>query len=287
MKPSPKVIFDCYLTWLINITSALLTPAYCAAVAVYGVALLRPEGWAKRWTRPLLLVVLTIHALLIYAETVFFGHCLVYSPFELMTMIAFTVMLTYLIVELVTGEKGTGAFFLGLALFFQILSGMFSPDVSVSADSPLLEYAVGLHISTAIFGYTGFTMSAVWGVLYLMQHHEIKANRFGLLYNRLPSLGLLERMSAVAAVAGLIFLSAAIVIALLWLPQVIPGFTYYDPKVIATVIVWILYAAAIVMKYGMHVDQRRFIIFSLAGFAGLFLSMTIVNLLLSGFHSFR
>ena len=257
-------------------------------MAAYGLALIRPEGRASRWTRPLLFTVLIIHTLLIYAETVHFGHCLVYSPFELMTMIAFTVTLTYLIVELATGEKGTGAFFLGLALIFQILSGMFSPDVSIASDSPLLEYAVGLHISAAIFGYTGFTMSAVWGVLYLMQHHEIKANRFGLLYNRLPSLGLLERMSAVAAIVGLLFLTIAIIIAFTWLPKVLPGFTiYHDPKVIATIVVWVLYATAIVLKYGMRVDQRRFVLLSLIGFAVLLLSMTIVNLLLSGFHNFR
>lgn len=275
------------MSWLINITSALLTPAYCAAVAVYGIALFRKRGEAERWSRPVLVTTLLIHAVLIYAETKFFGHCLVYSPFELMTMIAFTVTLTYLIVELVTGERGTGFFFMGLALFFQILSGMFSPDVSIPADSPLLEYAVGLHISAAVFAYTGFTMSGVWGVLYLMQHHEIKANRFGVLYNRLPSLGLLERMSAVAAIVGLIFLSVAMVIALTWLPEVLPGFTYHDPKVIATGIVWILYAAALVMKYLFRVDQRRFVLLSLIGFGGLFLSMTIVNLVLSGFHDFR
>ncbi|MGE3802952.1 MAG: inner membrane protein YpjD [Candidatus Kapaibacterium sp.] len=275
------------MSWLINITSALLTPAYCATVAAYGISLFRKSGRAEGWSRPILIVTLLIHSVLIYAETVEFGHCLVYSPFELMTMIAFTVTLTYLIVELVTGERGTGIFFIGLALFFQILSGMFSPEMSIPANSPLLEYVVGLHISSAIFAYSGFTMSAVWGVLYLMQHHEIKANRFGLLYNRLPSLGLLERMSAVAVIVGLVFLSIAILIALMWLPEVLPGFTYHDPKVIATVLVWILYAAAVVMKYLLRVDQRRFVILSLVGFAGLFLSMTIVNLVLSGFHDFR
>ena len=75
--------------------------------------------------------------------------------------------------------------------------------------------------------------------------------------------------------------------ALTWLPEALPGFTYHDPKVIATVLVWILYAAAVVMKYLLRVDQRRFVILSLIGFAGLFLSMTIVNLVLSGFHDFR
>ena len=275
------------MTWLINITSALLTPLYCAAFAVYGLGLFRKSERGERWSRPVLILTLLVHAVLIYAETVYFGHCLVYSPFELMTMIAFTVTLTYLIVELATGERGTGFFFIGLALFFQILSGMFSPDVSVPDNSPLLAYPVGLHISAAIFGYTAFTMSAVWGVLYLMQHHEIKANRFGVLYNRLPSLGLLERMSAVAAIIGLLFLSIAIVIAVWWLPGVLPDFTWHDPKIIATTLVWILYAAAVVMKYLIKVDQRRFVVLSLIGFAGLFLSLTIVNVLLSGFHNFR
>ncbi len=234
----------------------------------------------------MLLVALGIHTALIYVETMTFGHCLVYSPFELMTMIAFTLSLTYLVVELVTKERGTGVFFLGLALLFQIVSSMFTFDAAAVAGSTLLDDIVGLHISAALIGYTAFSMSAVWGVLYLMQHHEIKANRFGLLYTRLPSLGLLERMSAVAALVGLLFLSIAIAIAMIWLPNVIEQFSYTDPKVLTTCAVWILYAIALGMKYIARVDQRRFVLLSLVGFAGIFVSMTVVNILLTQFHDF-
>ena len=274
------------MTTLINITSALLSPAYCIAVGVYALAFFRREERFERWTRPALILALALHAVLIYAETMHFGHCLVYSPFELMTMFAFTVSLTYLIVELSTGERGTGVFFLGLAFLFQTLSNMFSSGPEVSSPA-LLSNAVGLHISAAIFGYTAFAMSAVYGLLYLMLYHRIKSSQFGTLYNRLPSLGLLEKMSAYAAIVGLVFLSIAIAIAVAWLPDVLPGFTYHDPKVISTVSVWVLYAIAIGMKYGLRVDQRRFVLLSLVGFAGVFLSMTVVNMLLSGFHDFQ
>jgi HemX protein len=129
-------------------------------------------------------------------------------------------------------------------------------------------------------------MSAVWSMLYLMQHHEIKANRFGTLYQRLPSLGLLERMSAIATIIGLAFLTIAIVIAVTWLPDVLPDFSYTDPKVLATIVVWILYAAAITARFIARVNQRRFILLSLVGFGGVFLSLTIVNVVLSRFHDF-
>lgn len=272
---------------LINISSALLPPAYCAAVAIYALAFFKRESRFQQWTRPALILALLIHAVLIYAETVYFGHCLVYSPFELMTMIAFTISLTYLIVELSTGERGTGLFFLSLALLFQTMSNMFGSGNGMDANSPLLQNAVGLHISAAIFGYTAFAMSAVYGLLYLMLYHQIKSSRFGTLYDRLPSLGLLEKMSAYAAIIGLLFLSVAIIIAVAWLPDALPGFQYYDPKVIATGGVWILYAAAIGMKYVARVGQRRFVLLSLVGFAGVFLSMTVVNILLSDFHDFQ
>lgn len=272
---------------LINITSALLPPAYCAAVAVYALAFFRRESRFQQWTRPALVIALAIHAVLIYAETMHYGHCLVYTPFELMTMFAFTISLTYLIVELATGERGTGLFFVSLALVFQILSNMFGPGAGVEADSVLLQDAVGLHITAAIFGYTAFAMSAVYGGLYLMLYHRIKLSQFGTLYNRLPSLGLLEKMSAYAVIIGLAFLSVAIVIAVTWLPDVLPGFSYNDPKVLATGGVWLLYAAAIGMKYLARVGQRRFVLMSLVGFAGIFLSMTLVNILLSDFHDFQ
>jgi ABC-type uncharacterized transport system permease subunit len=275
---------------LANICESILPLAYCAAFAAYAVAFFRRDetSGAGRWRRPALIFALGIHTLLIFAQTMYHGHCLVYSPFEMLTLISFTITLTYLIVELTSGERGTGMFFMAMALLLQTISTMFSPSVAAAGANPvLLNNAVGIHISAALIGYTAFAISAVYGGLYLMLYHQIKSNSFGTFYQRLPSLQLLERMSEKSSIVGVIFLTVAILIAVVYLPDVLPTFSYGDPKLIVTIAVWAIYVAALVAKYVARIEGRKVVILSLVGFVGTILSMTLINFVLSGFHRFR
>lgn len=276
------------MTTLSHIAEALLPLAYAAAFAVYALAFFRRDEGFEKWRRPLLLATLGVHTALIYARTALHGHCLVYSPFEMLTLISFTVMLTYTLVELATRERGTGMFFIGLALVLQTLASMLTPSDGFSVLDPILQnLAVGLHISAAIFGYTAFAISAVYGGLFLMLYHQIRSNRFGSFYQRLPSLQLLEKMCEKSAVVGIVFLAAAIIIGLIYLPKAVPGFHYADAKLIATIAIWVVYSAALGAKYLMRLEGRKVIIISLVGFVGTILSMTIINLMLSHFHRFN
>ncbi|MEO5929188.1 MAG: cytochrome c biogenesis protein CcsA [Candidatus Kapaibacterium sp.] len=273
---------------LARICEAILPLAYSAAFAIYALAFFRKEEGAARWRRPALVAALLIHTALIYAQTMYHGHCLVYTPFEMLTLISFTITLTYLIVELASGERGTGMFFVGLALLLQTISIMFSPSVEDQSANPvLLNDAVGLHISAALIGYTAFAISAVYGGLYLMLYHQIKSNRFGTFYQRLPSLQLLERMSEKSSIVGVAFLAVAIAIGLIYLPGVLPNFHYYDPKLIVTIAIWGIYASALLAKYVIKLEGRKVVILSLVGFLGTIISMTLINFVLSGFHRFQ
>jgi HemX protein len=272
---------------LAKICEALLPLAYMASVGIYALAFFRREDVYERWTRPSLLVALAIHTILIGARTSVHGHCLVYTPFEMMTLISFTITLTYLVVELSTGERGTGVFFVAMALLFQTVSAMFGPSLELySANPVLLNDLVGIHISAALIGYTAFTLSAVYGALYLMLFHQIRSNRFNTFYERLPSLGLLEIMSARASLIGIGFLTVAILVAVIWMPGIVPTFSYSDPKMISTLMIWFVYVGALVARYVARLDARKVMVMSLVGFLGTILSMTIVNLLSSGFHRF-
>ncbi|MBS1912995.1 MAG: cytochrome c biogenesis protein CcsA [Bacteroidetes bacterium] len=273
---------------LARICENILPLAYCAAFAAYGFAFFRRDDAAGRWRRPALVTALVLHMALIYAQTMLHGHCLVYTPLEMLTLISFTVTLTYLIVELWSRERGTGMFFTGLALVLQTISSTFSsPLAGDSANPVLLNDAVGLHISAALIGYTAFSISAVYGVLYLMLYHQIRSNHFGTFYQRLPSLQLLERMSEKSSIVGVIFLAIAIVIGIVYLPSILPNFSYADPKLFVSIAVWGIYVAALCAKYIARVEGRKVVILSLVGFVGTIVSMTLINLVASGFHRFQ
>lgn len=269
---------------LANITGILLPLLYGGALAAYAVAFFGPEGAGRnRVQRPMLVLSLLAHALLIYAETRLRGHCLVYTPVEMLTLVAFTVTLTYTILETVTGERGTGMFFLALALLLQLgfAIGTSGPKM-IDPDPQLLKYMVGLHISGAIIGYTAFAVGAVYGVLYLLMYRKIRTSEFGPFFRRLPSLQLMERLSAIASTVGVVFLGAAIVLGLFVLPRILPEFGHGDPKLVVTIAVWGVYVAALLARALLRMDGRRTVLLSLAGFAGATLSMTIINMVAGG-----
>jgi ABC-type transport system involved in cytochrome c biogenesis permease subunit len=203
-----------------------------------------------------------------------------------MTLLAAAIAVAYTYIEWRTGTRSTGFFILILALAFQTASSLFLRDV-VKIPEYLHSLVLGFHVSAALLGYTAISLSAVYGFLYLMLYHEIKSTKFGLIYNRLPNLEMLEAMSHKAEIFGFISLTIAIIIGVVWLPRVFKEFSYLDPKLVGTLAIWVMYAAGLSAKRRLGWQGRKMMIISLVAFGFVFLSMTVVNLYLSGFHSFH
>ena len=94
-------------------------------------------------------------------------------------------------------------------------------------------------------------------------------------------------MSHKAEVFGFASLGVAIVIGVIWLPRVFSDFSYWDPKLVGTLVIWCLYALALGAKKILGWQGRKTMIITLVAFCFVFLSMTVINLYLSGFHSFH
>jgi ABC-type uncharacterized transport system permease subunit len=270
---------------LIDTLVIALPILYAGLVTVYGIAFFSTSAGVERLRRPYITVLVVLHILYLGLRTVVFDHPPITTVFEIMTLLSAAMTIAYLYLEFRTNIRNTGFFILMLALVFQTVSSLFIKDLTVIPEY-LHSLVLGFHVSAALLGYTGISLAAVYGLLYLMLYHEIKSSRFGVIYSRLPNLETLESMSHKAVVFGFAALSVAILIGILWLPRVFRQFSYLDPKLVVTVAIWILYAAGLMAKRRFGWQGRKTMLLSLIGFAFVFLSMTVTNIYLSSFHTF-
>lgn len=264
----------------------LIPLLYAGLVVLYGVSFFGHGAALGPLKTRALLFTIGAHLIYVLLRTVVFDHPPVTTVFEIMTMLALSIAIGYAYIELRTKTSNTGFFILLLAFLFQLVSSLFIRDLREIPEI-LRSRLLGFHVSAALLGYTAISLSAVYGLLYLMLYHEIRSTRFGLIYKRLPNLETLERMSHKAEVFGFVMLSVAIVVGLVWLPRAFENFSYWDPKLIGTLVIWVLYAVGLSAKRSFGWQGRKTMIISLVGFGFVFLSMTVINLYMSGFHSFH
>ena len=258
---------------------------YFVTVWVYARSFFSNVRTATALRTPLLYTTLVLHGAYILNRSIEIAHPPITSIFEILSLIAFTVVVVYTYIEIRSQNKATGYFILILPFFFQTVSSLM---IRENADVPaiLKSNLLGFHVSSALLGYAAITISAVYSFLYLMLYHDIKSSQFSVIYKRLPNLETLERMSFTATVFGFFLLTVAIVVGLIWLPRAIQNFSYLDPKLFGTVAIWLIYAVGLTAKKVVGWQGRRIMVLSMFGFAIAMFSMTIINMFFSGFHKF-
>ncbi len=280
------------MTQILAAFRILLPLLYATLVAVLGDIFFRPGAATARLrrARPLVFFVLSLHAVYIGLHTIHEGHCLLASIFELCSLIAFTLLAIYFFVEMrITSEaSGTGFLVAVVAFLFQTASSLFIQSTSSIEHSAILKNPLfNIHVTSAIFGYAALSLSMIYGTLYLWLFRAMQRNSFGPVFDHLPSLERLERYGIRTTAVGFVFLSISIVIGAMLLggSSGIYG-TLFDPKVLTTFLVWLIFGATLVIRRVARIEGRKLVLFWMYGFAVTIISMTIVNVFVTSFHSF-
>jgi ABC-type uncharacterized transport system permease subunit len=235
--------------------------------------------------RVFLFITLSLHLFYLIARTIEFNHPPITNKFEIFTVLAFSLGFAYFLLELLTDIRGTGAFIILFSLIFQVISSLFIQDL-IEVKEVLRNKLLGIHVMGALLGYSGFTIAAVHGILFFMLYKAIKSNKYGLIFKRLPSLEILEKLNFYSVLIGFILLTISMLIGFIWLPIAFPDISYVDPKLISVSIVWVVFGIGILTKLIAKWYGKKVIIFSLVGFAVAILSLLASNVFAESFHSF-
>ncbi|MBN1398863.1 MAG: cytochrome c biogenesis protein CcsA [Bacteroidetes bacterium] len=270
---------------LTNCLNYILPPLYFLLVWVYGKAFFASLLPAKRFKTKLLIIVSLVHLSYLISITIIYRHFPVTTVFEIFTSLSFSVSVLYCIIEFTSRRKETGFFIMSIAFFFQLISSIFiknTTDLPEILQSPYF----GIHVSSALIGYAAITIAGAYGLMYLMLYYEMKSSRFGVIYKKLPTLESLERMALTAIKIVVALLGTAICFGIIWLHQVYRGLYYADPKLIGTIVIWIMYVLLVIAERCFFIRGRKIMVFSVAGFLIAIFSMTVINILFSEFHRF-
>ncbi len=274
------------MEFLISFLNTALPILYFITTYLYGMYFFREDEFAGKLMQPFLRVTILLHLIEIVLRGVYYHHFPLASIYEALSVLALAAALIYLYLETRLRVRTTGYFILVLIFFLQLFSSAFinfTRDIPHILNSPLFA----MHTSVAVLGYSGLAISSIYGLMYLLLFHDIKSSRFGVIYNRLPSLEVLSELNYKAAALGFFFLTLAIFMGSIWAFKVFGKVFSFDPKILVAYITWFIYGLQLFGGRFLHWSGRRLAILSVIGFAIILFSMVAVNLALTSFHDFK
>jgi len=144
---------------------------------------------------------------------------------------------------------------------------------------------LGVHIAAMILGYTGFFLTFVAGVMYLIQEAELKSKKPHAFHFRLPSLEVCDRLYYRSLVFGNLFVGAGLLTGFVWASRTWHGSWEYDPKIVATLVTWVIYLTLFSTRACGSWRGRRSAYGAIFGFGAVMVTFLGVTFL-SGQHGF-
>lgn len=202
-----------------------------------------------------------------------------------LSLFAWMVALIYLALEFRHRQKSVGAFLLPIPIVLLLLGTLLNRPGMHMPPAELRGMLFAYHVTSNIFAYSAFTVSFILSMLYLLQHHQIRVRRPGLLFSRLPSLELLERMNRTSVAVGVPVLLCGILLGSLWARK-LHVLWEWDPKLVWSIITLLVYAGYLFLEKQGTWKGKRSAIISVCGFLIIIFSYSVVNLFFSSFHKF-
>jgi HemX protein len=244
----------------------------------------KQKNWAQKTTRVLILL-LFIHGTEIVIRNIALDTMPLSTAHDALSFLAFSLLFVYLIIEMGMSERGSGMFIVFFAFFLQLVSLRYlswEPETNDLLTNP----SFAIHASISIMGYTALTISAIYSLLYLIQKKNLKKRNLGKLFNQLPALNYLEKLSVRATLVGIVLMGIGIIFGHRQAYTTIGSYWPNDPKVILSDTIWLTYVIGFVVARNMKWSGNRIAYFSLAIFLVLITSGAIVVLLSDSFHKF-
>jgi ABC-type transport system involved in cytochrome c biogenesis permease subunit len=267
------------MAFIEGITIFCIGASYAVALALELVQLLRPRRVQRVAGTAFGLAGLLAHTLLL-VRTFFLAE----QPLSLasqtgsLLFLSWILAVFYLYGSLHHRSFSWGVFILPLVLGLVVLAGMFGPasvESSGIGTSPGAQLILGkwsldwglIHGALLLLAAVGVCVGFVASIMYLVQVRRLRAKvppGHGI---RLLSLERLEEMNRRAIILSFPLLTAGLLVGLALMLEQADGFAQLNlPKILSTIILWVVFAILLYLRYGMHARGRRVAFMTIVAF---------------------
>jgi cytochrome c-type biogenesis protein CcsB len=259
---------------------------YFIATVTYLAYLVKPRdtlGKAAYW---LISAGFLCHCAYTVVRYVAAGYTPITNLHEALSFFSLTIVGVFIIFERKYRVFILGSFVVPLALLLMLASSTFSTAILPLAPT-LKSKWLTVHTTLAFLGYATFAVAFGAAIMYLIQEHFLKSKQLGAMYQKLPSLDILDEINYRCLTFGFPLLTFAIITGAIWAETAWGTYWSWDPKETWSLVTWFVYAALLHGRLTTGWRGKKAAILSIIGFFVLLFTFIGVNLLLPGLHSYK
>jgi ABC-type transport system involved in cytochrome c biogenesis permease subunit len=228
----------------------------------------------------LLLLAFGLHTTAMLLRGFRLNHCPVTNLYEATLFAMWTIVALYLVVGLWARLRFLGAFASPGLFAIGVFALMPSLDAAHGARPGLPVVWTSLHAALMSLSYGAFGLSSVAALMYLTQERNLKFHKLQAIFSLMPPIQRLEAVVGRLLVSGFILLTIGLALGVVDLAHLNNPRTYRgDPKIVWSVLVWLLYLGLVVMRWRFAQGGRRFALSAIGSFIFVLLTFWGTNVL--------
>lgn len=193
------------------------------------------------------------------------GHAPLSNLYESLIFFAWAIMLFYLNVEWRTRNRTLGAFASPLA-FLALAYAAFGTQSDIRPLVPALKSNwLITHVITCFFGYAAFGLSFGLSAMYLIKRLQAPETE-NIFLSLIPRSDVLDELNYQIVAMGFIMLTLGIITGSVWAHYAWARYWGWDAKETASLITWLVYAAALHSRREKHWHGKRTAVLCIVGF---------------------
>jgi ABC-type transport system involved in cytochrome c biogenesis permease subunit len=143
-----------------------------------------------------------------------------------------------------------------------------------------------LHVALSVLGVALMALAFIAAALYLLQFRELKARRFGQVFQLFPPLERLDQLNRVSLIAGFPALTLGVLLAIGYGTRFSGGLHVAKAQIVWGIFTWVVLGWAVWMRVVRHWAGRRAAFASIAGFSAVLLVYVALKLAQPGAERF-